>query len=165
MNSNFGKAQPVGLSMLELVIAVAIISLLAAVVLIVINPLEMKQRGRDVLRIVDIASLGQAIESYTVDIGNPPDLEGVSRRSDVSVVNGQTPQQSNGQGWLGVDLSGYLPKLSTDPLNVWPNVYRYKRVDKKYEIDTIMEYYLDLMTSDNGNDSGHYERGTDLTIL
>lgn len=151
--------------MLELVLAVAIIGLLAAVVLIVINPLEMKQRGRDVLRIADSASLGQAIESYVVDTGYPPDVGAVLRRSDVPVVNGQAPQKSNGQGWLGVDLSGYLPKLPTDPLNVWPNVYRYKRVDKKYEIDTIMEYYRDLMTSDNGNDSGRYERGTDLTII
>lgn len=154
-----------GFTLVEMVVVVSMISLLSGLLVILINPVEMRRKARDVVRLVDLNNLLQAIESYNTDNGLPPDRDDTPRRSDQPVVAGFAPQLADGRGWLGVDLSGTLAKLPTDPLNVWPYVYRYKRVVRRFEIDAVMEGYPDLMRGDGGNDDGRYELGTDLTIL
>ena len=154
-----------GFSLLELIVSLAILTLISSVLLLIINPLQMKKKGRDVVRLMDLGTIAQAVESYAVDNGSPPETDDVLRRSDTSLTPGQPPQLSNGQGWIGTDLTTYLEKLPTDPLNVWPFVYRYQKMGKKFELDASLEDYTNLLTEDRGNDSSRYERGTDLTIL
>jgi prepilin-type N-terminal cleavage/methylation domain-containing protein len=154
-----------GFTLVELAIVITLLAILSTLSLLMINPVLMKRKSRDVVRLADLGTLLQAIESYTLDHGVPPEEERVLRRSDTSVSEGQAPQLSDGRGWLGTDLSSYLPKLPTDPENVWPKVYRYLRVGDKFEIDAYLEDYTDMMREDGGNDEGWYERGTDLTIL
>lgn len=154
-----------GFSLLELIVSLAILTLISSILILLINPLQMKKKGRDVVRLMDLGTLAQAFESYAVDNGSPPEIDGVLRRSDNSLTPSQPPQLSNGQGWILTDLSIYLEKLPTDPLNVWPYVYRYQKTGKKFELDAALEDYTNLLTEDRGNDSSRYERGTDLSIL
>lgn len=154
-----------GFTLVEMAVTVTIISLLVTASVILISPVQMRRKGHDVARLVDLNSLLQAIENYTVDHDVPPDQESVLRLSNQAVTPSQAPQLSDGRGWLGVDLSGILAKLPTDPLNVFPYIYRYKRVGKKFELNAVMEAYTDLMTEDGGNDNGQYEVGTDLELL
>lgn len=156
---------PRGFTLVELTISLSLIALLAGLLVVLINPPQMRKKGRDVVRLVDFGTLLQAVESYTVDHGEPPDLENTLRRSDQPVAAGEAPQLADGRGWLGVDLSAYLAKLPTDPVNAGSLVYRYKRVGKRFEIDAVMEEYTDLMRDDRGNDDERYELGTDLGIL
>ncbi|MEK7611708.1 MAG: prepilin-type N-terminal cleavage/methylation domain-containing protein [Patescibacteria group bacterium] len=154
-----------GFSLLELIVSLAILTLISSVLILIINPLQIKKKGRDVVRLMDLGTIAQAVESYAVDNGSPPETEGVLRRSDTSLTPGQPPQLSNGQGWIGTDLSAYLEKLPADPLNTWPFIYRYEKAGKRFEIDAALEDYTNLLTEDRGSDPSRYERGTDLTIL
>jgi prepilin-type N-terminal cleavage/methylation domain-containing protein len=154
-----------GFTLVEMVVVIALISLLSAFLTVIINPVQMRRKVRDVARLVDLGNLLQAVEGYVADYGYPPDEENVLRMSDQPVVAGVAPQLSDGRGWLGEDLSSSLAKLPTDPLNISPFVYSYKRVERKFELDAVLEEYAEMMSDDSGNDSGRYELGTDLTII
>lgn len=53
-----------GFTLIELLVVIAILGILAAVVLVGVNPLEQLKRGRDSSRKTVIAQLGHAMESY-----------------------------------------------------------------------------------------------------
>jgi prepilin-type N-terminal cleavage/methylation domain-containing protein len=55
-----------GFTLVELLIVLAVLGVLAAVVLIAINPLEQMARGRDAGRKSAIAQLGRAVQSYDI---------------------------------------------------------------------------------------------------
>jgi len=53
-----------GFTLIELLIVIAILGVLAAVVLIVINPVQQMARARDGGRINTVAQLGRAVQAY-----------------------------------------------------------------------------------------------------
>ncbi len=53
-----------GFTLIELLIVIAVLGILAAVVLVAINPLEQLARGRDSGRLSDVAQLGHAVQAY-----------------------------------------------------------------------------------------------------
>lgn len=53
-----------GFTLVELLIVIAVIGVLAAVILAVINPLQQLARGRDTGRISTVAQLGSALQRY-----------------------------------------------------------------------------------------------------
>ena len=55
-----------GFTLVELLIVIAVIGVLAAVILVVINPLEQIARGRDAGRINSITQIGNAMQAYAV---------------------------------------------------------------------------------------------------
>ncbi len=62
-----------GFTLIELLIVIAVLGVLAAAVLVVINPVEQLARGRDSGRKSSIAQLGRAMQSYyTTQFGYPP---------------------------------------------------------------------------------------------
>ncbi len=67
--------QKKGFTLLELLIVIAIIAVLAATVLIVINPAEILRKARDSQRVSDLSSLKSAIGLYTVDVTQDPALD------------------------------------------------------------------------------------------
>lgn len=151
-------------------VVVAVLGILYAVTLWAINPQNVKARARDVVRITELSKLQAAIENYVSDTGLPPDIDNTLRRSDVSASPSASPNLANGTGWIGVDLGKYIDKLPTDPINVSPNIYRYKRQGKTYELDGQLEVNPNLMLStgkdaDGGNSDSRYEKGTNLDIL
>lgn len=58
-----------GFTLIELLIVIAVIGVLAAVILVVINPLEQLSRGRDAGRINSVTQLGNAMQAYAVTQG------------------------------------------------------------------------------------------------
>lgn len=74
-----------GFTLIELLVVIAIIGILAVMVLVVINPVMVQQRARDAVRISDLLSLQQAIESFAIDNNSvPPDsgAQSMTRQSD-----------------------------------------------------------------------------------
>jgi prepilin-type N-terminal cleavage/methylation domain-containing protein len=62
-----------GFTLIELLVVVAVLGILAAVVLVALDPLEQTARGRDSGRISTIAQLGHGLQSYaTIQNGSYP---------------------------------------------------------------------------------------------
>lgn len=156
-------------TLVELLVAVAVISALYAFSFYLLRPEILKARARDAVRLSDLAKLQSALENYLADTGLPPDTNGLLRKSNAAINPPASPSAANGDGWLGVDLSSRLESLPVDPLNTGGYVYRYKRVGQNYELDAKLENYTNLMLNgkdgDGGNSDFWLEKGTDLTIL
>ena len=153
-----------GFTIVEVFIVIITLMFVYSFIIIAIKPDELKERSRDTVRLADVSKLQAAIEAYIADQGAPPDSTNVTRDS-LSAAGTGPLAASNGQGWIGSDLSSYLENLPLDPANVNPLFYRYRHNGLKYEIDTALEDETTLMTEDSGNSTSRYEKGTDLTIL
>lgn len=157
---------PNGFTLVELIVVVMVISLTAFVIILIVNPEDVKRKARDNSRISDLLSLSQALETYAGDHSNAlPDsgAKDTTRISNVLPSGSSGPlANSQGQGWVKQDISGYLPKLFQDPLNTGAYVYRYRvSCDGiRYKLDAVLEYYTSKMSDDGGQDSTHYEVGT-----
>lgn len=64
-----------GFTLLELLIVIAIIAILSAVLIFVLNPAETLRKGRDSQRINDLNTINRAIAFY-VTVSSMPDLDG-----------------------------------------------------------------------------------------
>lgn len=166
-----------GFTLVELLVVIAIIGILAAVVMLIINPLELTRRSRDAARMQDLANLQQAI--------NVAAQEATDSGTDILCVGGltggfcsgntagatATTRNSNGTGWVKVNLSAQqsvsVPTLPIDPNNTGTNIYTYKSDGVTWEMNAVMEslQYLDKMKNDGGNDEAIYEVGSKLTLI
>jgi len=70
--SNFFRGKK-GFTLIELLIVIAILGILAAGVLVAINPVAQMQKARDAIRRSDARQLVDAVESYFVTNGKYPD--------------------------------------------------------------------------------------------
>ncbi len=160
MKKNFKK----GFTLIELVVAIAILSSLFSIVMLTLNLPEYKKKARDSRRLADITNLNIAIESYKLKKGVYPDNSDVTRIS-TTPVDPNTDIHSALGGWIAEDMSDYLEKMYTDPINDSTYNYRYRHNSTDYELDVAMEFYTQKNTQDNGNNNNRFETGTDLTIL
>lgn len=171
-----------GFTLLELLIVVAIISILAMIAFLVINPLEMIRESRDANRLSDLASLQRAINlavpeatASGVEVlcsgssGKPTPgqvlCQGVSNSSDYN------PKATNGTGWVKIDLASQssvsFAVLPADPLNHDEYYYTYASDGKNWEITAKLEStkYNLKMIEDGGSDNSAYEVGTNLNLI
>ncbi len=65
-----------GFTLIELLIVIAVLGVLAAVVLVAIDPAQQLARGRDSGRKTSIGQLGRAIQAYYTSQGKYPSLAG-----------------------------------------------------------------------------------------
>ena len=176
-----------GFTLLELLIVIAIIAILAAAVLLVINPGELLKKARDTQRVSDLSSLKSAIGLYLTDVSSP-DLDGSDTCGTnvwFSLVGGSgysggiypTSTASatlvDGNGWIPIDFTSIstgspLASLPIDPTNSGTLYYTYAcdSTNLTYETDAKLEstYYAtstDKDGTDGGNASTLYEVGTD----
>lgn len=168
-----------GFTLVELLIVIAIIAILAAVVMLVINPIELLKQGRDSNRLGEIQSLMQAInvsaqEASTSaasilchDPANPTGNLTLPCKGQSNVDS----RASDSTGWVKVDLGSSkalaLPTLPRDPANNASYHYTYCSNGSAWEIDTVLESQKQAiqMTQDGGNESDKYEKGSDLTLI
>lgn len=186
-----------GFTLIELLVVMGILAVLAAVTVLILNPVQFLAQSRDSVRISDLDTLNRAINLASLNISNL-DLDGPSYSNSclgqsaqkifVSVPSGvgtaPTPPsgwtiqqvsvanlaETNGSGWLPVDLSnGQLNppvnKLPVDPVNTFDSGYYYSYVCGSYELNAAMEstkYQTERAANDGGDDPLVYETGSVL---
>ncbi len=161
---------------MELLVVIAIIAILAAVVVLIINPLEITRRGRDSARLTDLATLQNAI--------NVAVQESSQSGSQILCSGGSYPcrgesdtggRTNDGTGWVKVNLGAQqsvsVPTLPVDPTNTATFHYTYCAdqvggVDA-WEIDSKLEsaQQSGRTSTDGGNDTDLYEVGSNLTLV
>jgi hypothetical protein len=175
------------------------------VVVLTLNPAGLLQESRDSNRISDMAALNSAIGYSLADnsgesIGSPntvyvsiPDPVATSTAGDqcqglglLSLPLGysyhcaasSTFRQTNGTGWIPVNLSGNsfgssLAQLPIDPVNASSShlYYTYETNGSQFEVTSAMEsgkYNLggsnDVVSTDGGSNAYLLEKGTNLTL-
>lgn len=138
------RAKTAGFTLIELLIVIAVIGVLAAVILVVVNPLAQLQRARDAGRQSDIRQITTAVESYmTVFSSYPP--EGVcdsSLGSDLLVCLPAAP----GSNWdttstfyTALVNGGFLKRLPVDPVNTTSFFYQWEPDANGYWIGGKLE--------------------------
>lgn len=137
-----------GFTLIELLIVIGIIAILAAAVVLTLNPAELLRQSRDSTRISDLATLKSALALYLADVTSP-DLgssvncyvhDGTATENCVPrfgtvpsiPVNVADPDRLvNGGGWIPVNFetisSGApLAALPVDPVNNATYFYAYR---------------------------------------
>lgn len=162
---NDGK-NPWWLYLVLILPVIALVAILAAVVVLAINPLELQRRGRDSTRIADLSNLEATIK--TAQIQNPQLnlCAGVTTPCEGnSNILGKT--DIDGSGWVEVDLSEVqtvFTMLPLDPLNGPFNGYRYCSDGNTWELNARLEskMFKSKMQDDGGDSINLYEIGTNL---
>jgi len=153
-----------GFTLIELLIVIAILAILATVVLLVINPVQMFAQARDSQRIYDLNTLSNATALYLTTVASP-DLDhtggfvcGTNYGASVSgaaeyftgtpTIFAAFTSVVTGSGWVPVNytaITGGSPisALPMDPTNTVSSTYSYTyacdNTNKWYEFNAIME--------------------------
>lgn len=158
-----------GFTLVELLVVIAIIGVLAGVVLVAINPLELLRKGRDATRLQDVENLHKAISLSLAD--------GVLSLTAGTGDSGTGSQAVDGSGYVSYTvvtppgLAKYIATLPLDPTNAAVSgvdyFYYYGSDGNFYEINAVLESLDNAtkLTTDGGNDATRYEVGTSLTVL
>lgn len=169
-----------GFSRIEVLSVSAIIALLLTGLVFYIDPVEKEAQRRDVIRLADLSSLTQAINSAYLENPIPATLcaQGLSADKPRKGFDGCKTDSasgstaSNGSGWISVDLTKTgisIKSLPKDPINGGSHVYTYASDGKNWEITTMMEsnkyIYGSKQTTDNSSNPAVYKVGTDLSLL
>lgn len=175
-----------GFTLIELLIVIGILAVLAAAVVLVLNPAELLRQARDTTRISDLATLKSAITLYMATVSSP-DLGACSGTRCTSGTCGaaSTSTAVDGTGWIDINFSTMtggspLAALPLDPNNgastCGGTTCRYLYACNEtspisFEINTNMESVRygsggqnDVESDDGGDTSGCYEVGTNLTL-
>ena len=157
--------QAKGFTLIELLIVIAILAILATVVLLVINPVQMFAQARDSQRIYDINTLSNATALYLTTVTSP-DLDssggftcGTNFGASVTGVITEYfvgsgtlysafTRAVTGLGWVPVAYTGItggspISALPMDPTNTVASTYYYTyacdNTNKWFEFDANME--------------------------
>lgn len=88
-----------GLTLIELLIVIAVLGILAAMILIAINPIEQLARGRDAGRKSSVGQLGQAVQAYYTSHSVFPTAAEWSTSPNVLVTAGEIRSVPNGSDY------------------------------------------------------------------
>lgn len=152
-------------TLVEIVAAMAVTFVLLAVILVGFDVFGSKARARDIKRLSDLDLIDKAINEYALDNNTYPDAQQVLRIS-TEVASGGPSVDNPTSGWIAGDLSSYVTRLPTDPLNSNEYHYFYYHDGKNgYELNCILEFFLADMQNDGGNDPNRYEMGNNLLLI
>lgn len=131
-------SKQIGFTLIELLIVIAILGVLAAAVLVAVNPAKRMSQARDAQRKNDLGQVKNALESYNAFYGSYPDTGGLWRTDDVYGYEGPT-------GYIPNFAPDYLKRLPQDPRGHTPGSkqsgcttsnsdYRYKSDGTDYKL-------------------------------
>ena len=171
---------PTGFTLVELLIVIAILAVLAAAVVIVLNPGELLAQARDSQRLNDLDTLKNALSVYVAQV-TPIDLgacetasggratfdpgAGLGPFGDGTIDNVLVTNNVTGTGWVDVDLSEVpggspIPFLPIDPTNNATYFYAYACQDATssnytFELNGRLESqkHRPKMETDGGSDN------------
>jgi prepilin-type N-terminal cleavage/methylation domain-containing protein len=110
----FSRQSRDGFTLIELLVVIGIISILAAVVLLAINPATQLGRARDTQRLTDINTILNALHQYEIDTNNFP--PGIPTGSSLFICKSGAASCRNGVDLAVLTQSGkYLVSLPFDP--------------------------------------------------
>ena len=155
-------------TLVELLIVIAILAILAAAVVIVLNPAELLAQARDSQRISDVNMVKKAVDLFIVD--NSTTSLGVANRVYISIPDSSIScanitglptlpatwqyvcatsanlRNINGTGWLPLDFTQVkggspIPYLPIDPQNdqTLTKYYQYIPGTNTFELTALME--------------------------
>lgn len=181
-----------GFTLIELLLTIAIVGVLAAVVILTLNPAELLRQSRDSNRTSDLNTLKNAINLYITDLGANADLGAANTcyalpSSSIACASrfagGGSPvmiatENINGTGWIPVNfmrMSSEAPisALPRDPINNTTYFYAYKpdQAAMVFEINAKMESAKyanggdgDIESTDGGDNNNLFESGTSFTL-
>lgn len=176
-----------GFTLIELLIVIAILGVLAAAVVVVLNPAELLAQARDAQRLQDLASINSAISLYASTVSSPDFTTGgpfstASSTCTAFHAGGCTLRAvytTAGSGWVDVNLSAMtggspLSTLPRDPTNSGALQYAYMGDDTNdtWELNAVLESakYVnggasDKETTDGGDADNAFEIGTNLSEM
>jgi len=181
-------------TLVELLIVIAILAVLAATVVLVLNPAELLAQARDTQRMADLDTARDAVDFFIID--NPSASLGTSQRVYISIpdtsatcanitglptlpvgwqyvcVTAANLRNVNGTGWIPLDLSAIkggspMPYLPVDPSND-ATIGRYYTYTPggSYEFTALLEARKNFASIKDGGDFPEmYELGSDLSLL
>ena len=158
-----------GFTLVELLVALGIISILSVTVLVTVNPAELLKQSRDTNRISDLSSIQTAMQLYVNDV--TPTQLGTSSIAFLSIpdatatttagtncsalgfqgggfhcVSATSSHLVNGTGWMPINLTKVgsgapLTSLPTDPINTSSSglFYTYTNDGTKWEACAMPE--------------------------
>ena len=130
----FNKKLSKGFTLIELLIVIAVIGVLAAVVLVAIDPVEQLARGRDTGRKSSVTQLGRSLQAYYTNNSAYPAIAGwdttLVASGDIKVF----PTQGTAPSPATVCTAGNMVNNFCYKLDaIAPNIVVYTRVESKSE--------------------------------
>jgi len=162
MKANFRKQA--GVTLTELILAIALIAVLATVSVLLLDPQEKRAKARDNRRISDLTTLDRSINEYLLDTGNYPDAP-LTLRDSTTLPPGGIALDRSADGWIDANLSTYTSHLPLDPINDSTYRYYYYRDTNGYELNAVIEFLTADAANDGGNDPARYEIGNKLDLI
>jgi prepilin-type N-terminal cleavage/methylation domain-containing protein len=164
MVSKTPKFSEKGITLIEILITVVIISILTTSYFVYVNPMQSRAKARDNQRVSDISTLDRAITEYMMDNNGYPDTISTLRIS-TSLPGACSSLYTATCGWIASDISKYTSRMPTDPLNDAQYHYSYIHDATSYELNAVLEYYTDHALTDGGDNDSVYEVGNNKTLI
>lgn len=168
-----------GFTLVELLVVMAILGILAAILILAINPAEAQRKSRDATRLSDMATVRQAVDLAIADGKTLPGTA-LAPFSGISTGSRDTTAAGN---WVGMVVSKYLSVLPQDPrqsaidttllsdgtttVAAGGMVYSFVSNGDTYELNAYLESSDNtaFANNDGGNQSLRFEIGTNPGLI
>jgi len=164
-----------GFTLVELLVVVAILGILAAILILAINPAESQRKSRDATRLSDLATVRQAVD---LSVAEGEVLSGTALAPFTGTSAGSRDTTAIGN-WVGMVVSDYLSVLPIDPrqnatdttlltdgtttVAAGGMVYTFVSNGSTYELNAYLESTdnAPFVTNDGGDQALRFELGTE----
>jgi len=150
-------------TLIEVMVAVAIIGLLASIVLVSLK--VTKQKARDAKRIAELNQVEKAVKLLETDWGMYPG--GAADTNTTCDCRHYEGIRDGCSLWYYLETLNDLIPMPQDPFssNGWAYRYNYLNSGRDFEISARLEIDTSKMENDGGNDPNRYEIGININNI